>query len=57
MKNLGLYKKIPWDKFEKKKEIFAKHFPVREIFLKLQCLADDLVDFLEFSMFNNVSLP
>ena len=41
----------------KKKEHFAKHFAVRKIFLELQCLADDLVDFLELSMFIKVSLP
>ena len=26
-------------------------------FLELQCLVDDLVDFLELSMFTNASLP
>ena len=28
-----------------------------EIFLELQCSVDDLVDFLELSMFINTSLP
>ena len=50
-------KKFPWDKFVKKTEHFAKHFPVCIFFLELQCLGDDLVDFLKLSIFINVSLP
>ena len=32
-------------------------FRSMQIFLELQCLVDVLVDFLEFSMFINASLP
>ena len=41
----------------KKNEYFAKHFATCKFFLELQCLVDDLVDFLELSIFINVSLP
>ena len=57
IKKVGQYKKFPWDKFENKKGHFAKHFPACEISLESQCLADDLVDFLEFWMFISISLP
>ena len=55
-KILRQYKKLPSDKFMKKKEYFAKHFIVCEISLELQCLVDCLVYFLELSMFINFSL-
>ena len=35
---------MPWDKFVKKKNCST------QTFLELQCLVDDLVDFLELSM-------
>ena len=58
IKNLGQYKKLPLDKLvKKKKRTFCKTLRSTRNFFKLQCLADDLVDFLELSMFINVSLP
>ena len=48
---------MPWYKFEKKKRTFRKTFQSMYIFLELQFLVEDLVDFLELSMFTNVSLP
>ena len=40
----------------RKKEHLAKYFVVCETF-RLQCLLDDLVNFLELSVFINASLP
>ena len=56
IKNLWQYKKLPWDKFVKKKITFCKIFHGTQFFLELQNLADDLVHFSELSMFLNVSL-
>ena len=41
----------------KKKVTFSKIFPSMQNFLRVQYLIDDLVDFLELSMFINASLP
>ena len=57
IKNVGQYKKLPCDKFMKEKITFHKVFSSMQNFLELQCLIDDLVDFLELSMFINASLP
>ena len=51
MKNLWQYKKLPLDKFVEKKRIFCKTFCSKQNFSELQCLVDNLVDFLELSMF------
>ena len=45
------------DKFVNKKVHFVKHFVSIPDFLELQCLVDDLVYFLELSIFINASLP
>ena len=50
-KQLGQYKKLSWNKFYKKK------FRSMQNFLGLQFSVDDLVKFLELSMFTNASLP
>ena len=47
IKNFRQYKKMPWDKFVKKKRTFSKTFRSMRIFLELHCLFDDLVGFLE----------
>ena len=47
-KNSGQFKKLPWDKFAKKKIKFHKIFCSIQIFLELQYLVDDLIDFLEW---------
>ena len=41
----------------KKKRTLHKTFCSMQNFLELQCLIDDLVDFLELSVFVNASLP
>ena len=41
----------------KKKRAFRKTSRSIRNFLELQCLVDDLVDFLELPMFINISLP
>ena len=41
---------------ERKKIAFCQAFHSLQILLELQCLVDDLVDFLELSMFINASL-
>ena len=41
----------------RKKRILHKTFCSMQNFLELQCLIDDLVDFLELSVFVNASLP
>ena len=41
----------------KKKVTFSKIFPSMQNVLRVQYLIDDLVDFLELSMFINASLP
>ena len=41
---------------KKKKEYFAKHFIVYKNFLELQRSVDDLVKFLELSMFMDAFL-
>ena len=56
IKNLEQYKRLSSDKFEKKR-IFRKTFCSGRNFLELKYLVDDLVDFLELSMFINASLP
>ena len=43
-KNSGQFKKLPWDKFVKNKIKFPKIFCI-QIFLELQYLVDDLIDF------------
>ena len=48
---------MPWYKFGKKRRTFRKTFHSMYIFLELQVLVDDLVDFLELSVFTNASLP
>ena len=40
-------------KFVKKKRTFRKIFPIMQNFLGLQCLVDDLVEFLELLMMIN----
>ena len=40
-------------KFVKKQRTFRKIFPIMQNFLGLQCLVDDLVDFLELLMIIN----
>ena len=47
---------MPRDKFVKNKGICCKIFCNMQNLLELQCLVDDLVDFLELSMFINASL-
>ena len=42
---------------ERKKIAFCQAFHSLQILLGLQCLVDDLVDFLEISMFIHASLP
>ena len=54
IKNLQQCKKLPW--CVKKKEAFHETFHSMQNFLELQCLVDDLLNFLESSMFNNASL-
>ena len=54
IKILRQYKKLPWDKFVRKKRTFRKIFCSMQNFLELQCSADDLVDFLELLMFINL---
>ena len=44
-------------KLWRKKEQFTKHFVTCQILLELQCQVDDLVEFLELSMFINASIP
>ena len=56
-KNFRQNKKSAWDKFVKKKRTLHKTFCSMQNFLELQCLIDDLVDFLELSVFVNASLP
>ena len=56
IKNLWQYKKLPLDKFVKKKRTFCKTFHSTQNVLELQCLVDNLVDLLELSMFIDVSL-
>ena len=51
IKNFQQYKKLPWDKFVRKKRTFHKIFRSMWNFLELQCLVDDLDDFLELLMF------
>ena len=51
-----MYKRLPWDKFLKKKRNIYKNILQYAIFLELQSL-DDLVDFFELSMCINASLP
>ena len=43
-------------KFVKKKRTFQKIFPIIQNFLGLQCLVDDLGDFLELLMLINAYL-
>ena len=50
-KTLGNIKNCLEINLQRKKKPFAKHF------VELQCLVDDLVDFLELFMFINASLP
>ena len=50
-------KKLTFDLFAEQKTKFQKIFRGMRDFLELQCLVDDLVDFLELSIFINVSLP
>ena len=57
IKNLEQYNKSPLGKFVKKKKNSCKIFCSKLIFLELQCLVDDLVDFWELSIVINVSLP
>ena len=57
IKSFGLNKKLPWDKFVKQKVIFCKIFYSKRIFLELQHIVDDFVDFLELSMFINAFIP
>ena len=45
VKNLGQYKKLPSNKFVKKRKALHKTFCSVQNFLELQCLVDDLVDF------------
>ena len=53
LKNLGQYKKFPWDKFFEEKRTFCKAFrSMRNFILELLYLADDLAD-LELSIFIN----
>ena len=42
---------------ERRKNNISQNISWHAIFLKLQCLLDDLVDFLVLSMFLNTSLP
>ena len=42
---------------KKKRRTFRQTFCSVQTFLELQCLVDDLVEFLELSMFINASLP
>ena len=50
-------KKLPWDKFVKKKRTLHKTFCSVQNVLELPYLVDNLVDFLELSVFVNASLP
>ena len=52
IKNFGQYKKLPLDKLARKKDTVVQEM----LFLQLQGL-DDLVAFLELSVFINASLP
>ena len=55
IKNIELYKILPWDKFfTKKKKEFQNTFSSYRIFLELQCLVGDSVDVLELPMFINI---
>ena len=56
IKNLWQNEKLLCDKFVKKKRKFCKTFHGTQNFSELRCLLDNLVDFLELSMFVNVSL-
>ena len=56
IKTLKQYRKLPWNKFVKKKRKFWKTFCSMQKFLELQFLVDHLVDFLELSMFISASL-
>ena len=55
IRNLGKYEKIAWNKFIKNKKIFQKAFCSMQNFLK--CLVNDVVGFLEGSMFIDASIP
>ena len=57
IENFGYNKKLTWDKFVEQKRTFWKIFRGMLGLLELQCSVDDLVDFLELSMFVNTSLP
>ena len=48
---------MPLDKFVKYKRTLCEKFCSVQTFLELQCLIDDVVDFLELTIFINVSLP
>ena len=49
IKNLKKLKKLPWNKFVKKKKCFSKNFVVCKIFQNYKkFLVDDLADFLAF---------
>ena len=50
-------KKLTFDLFAEQKTKFQKIFRGMRDFLELQCLVDDLVDFLELSMFIDAYLP
>ena len=50
IKNLGHYKKLPSDKFVKKKRTFCKTFHSMWNFFTINCFVDYLLDFLELSM-------
>ena len=49
---------MPWDiNLGKIKKTFHQTFHCMQTFLEFQCPVDELVDFLEWSMFINASLP
>ena len=56
IKDLVQNEKLPWDKFVKKKRTLHKTFCSVQNVLELPCLVDNLVDFLELSVFANASL-
>lgn len=58
VKNFWQYNKLTSDKFVKKKIIISQNILYSmPDFSELQCLIDNLVDFLKLSVFTNASLP